>query len=93
MKKVNLQVPMSKELRLSAQEAAKEQSFSSVQEAVRMFLNKLASRTIYAVFSPKTIKLSPKAIKRYNKIAEEIERGEGIYRTESVDDLMKQLKS
>jgi antitoxin component of RelBE/YafQ-DinJ toxin-antitoxin module len=93
MKTVNLQVPISEELRLSAQEAALEQGFSSVQEAIRIFLNKLASKTIEVVFTPKTIKLSKKAEKRYLKIAEEIERGEGMYKAKDVDDLMKQLKS
>jgi antitoxin component of RelBE/YafQ-DinJ toxin-antitoxin module len=93
MKTVNLQVPMSEELRLSAQEAAIEQGFSSVQEAVRIFLNKLAERTISVVFVPRVEKLSPKAEKRYLKIAKEIEKGVGMYKAKNIDDLMKQLKS
>ncbi|MEK7597058.1 MAG: hypothetical protein AAB441_00240 [Patescibacteria group bacterium] len=93
MKTVNLQIPISEELRLSAQEAAIEQGFSSIQEAVRIFLNKLAQKTIEVVFTPKTIRLSPQAIKRYNKIAIEIEKGEGIYKAKDVDNLIKQLKS
>jgi len=45
-----LQVPLSKQLRLQATQAAEEQGFSSLQEAVRVFLQELAVGTIQLRF-------------------------------------------
>lgn len=93
MKIVNLQVPMSEELRLSAQEAAIEQGFSSVQEAVRIFLNKLAERTISVVFTPRTEKLSPKAEKRYLKMLHDVGSGKNWHKANSTEEFLEQIKS
>jgi len=93
MNTTNLQIPIRKDLKIAATEAALEQGFSSLQEAVRIFINKMAQKTIDVVFTPKTIKLSPKADKRYTKIAGDIEKGIGVYEAKDVDDLMRQLNS
>lgn len=93
MKTVNLQVPMSEELRLSAQEAAIEQGFSSVQEAVRIFLSKLAERKISVVFAPRAEKLSPKAEKRYLKMLHDVGSGENWYKAKSPEEFLEQIKS
>ena len=93
MDTTNLQIPIRKDLKIAATEAAIEQGFSSLQEAVRIFINKMAQKTIDVVFTPKTIKLSPKAVRRYNKISEDIEKGIGVYEVKNVADLMKQLNS
>jgi hypothetical protein len=45
-----LQVPLSKQLRLQAAQAAEAQGFSSLQEAVRVFLQELAIGTIQLRF-------------------------------------------
>jgi len=75
MNTTNLQIPIRRDLKIAATEVALEQGFSSLQEAVRVFINKMAQKTIDVVFIPKTIKLSQKAVKRYNKITEDIEKG------------------
>ena len=93
MDTTNLQIPIRTDLKIAATEAALEQGFSSLQEAVRVFINKMAQKSINIVFASKSIQLSPKAIKRYNKIAEEIEKGIGIHEARDIDDLMKQLNS
>jgi len=93
MDTTNLQIPIRRDLKIAATEVALEQGFSSLQEAVRVFINKMAQKTIDVVFIPKTIKLSQKAVKRYNKITEDIEKGIGIYEARDVDDLMRQLNS
>ncbi|PIU36627.1 hypothetical protein COS77_01020 [Candidatus Roizmanbacteria bacterium CG06_land_8_20_14_3_00_34_14] len=93
MNTTNLQIPIRRDLKIAATEVALEQGFSSLQEAVRVFINKMAQKTIDVVFIPKTIKLSQKAVKRYNKITEDIEKGIGIYEVHDVDDLMRQLNS
>ena len=93
MKTVNLQVPMSEELRLAAQEAALEQGFSSLQEAVRIFLSKLAERTISVVFAPKAEKLSPTAEKRYLKMLKDIDSGKNWYKANSPEEFLEQISN
>jgi len=87
-----LQVPMSIDLRKDAEKRALEQGFSSLQEAVRVFLKQLAKGVAGITFErEETVHLSPRAIKRYNKILKDIEEGKNIYEAKSVDDLMIQL--
>ncbi len=69
-----LQVPINKNLRDQAVSKAQKMGFSSLQEAVRVFLSKLATGDINITFE-ETVQLSPKAIKRYNKMIDEIESG------------------
>jgi len=88
-----LQVPMSKELREKATLVALSQGYSSLQESVRVFLTQLAEKKIETAFVP-TVKLSAKAIKRYNRIADEIDSGKAIsFRGNSVESLMDHLNS
>lgn len=70
-----LQIPMSKSLRDGAGRAAKEMGFSSLQETIRVFLKQLEERFLTLSFEPKAEQLSPRAIKRYNKIIDEIDSG------------------
>lgn len=70
-----LQVPISKTLRDKAAQSALSQGFSSLQEAVRIFLNQLSSQAIRVTFEAKPVQLSPKAIKRYNKMSEDVRTG------------------
>lgn len=90
MNKTILQVPVSKELKITAENVAISQGFSSLQEAVRLFLNKLAQGTMQITFE-ETTQLSKKAINRYNILLKDIEKGTDVYETKGVDDLMKQL--
>ena len=68
-----LQVPIDKHLRDQAASSARKMGFSSLQETVRVFLCKLAEEEIKIKFE-ETVKLSPSAIKRYNKLIDEIEK-------------------
>lgn len=91
MSRTVLQVPMSADLRKAAEAQAKEQGFSSLQDAVRVFLNKLASRMIEFGFR-ETVVLSAKKARRYDKMIEDIEKGR--VKTKAfgdVDELMKHL--
>lgn len=86
-----LQVPLSKNLRDQAASKAKKMGFSSLQETVRVFLSQLAEEEIKIHFE-ETVKLSPKAIRRYNKMIEEIKSGKVKTKSFSdVDSLMKYL--
>ena len=87
-----LQVPVNSSLRKEAEKQALAQGFSSLQEAVRVFLKKLAQGAIGVTFEER-VTLSSKAIKRYNKIIEEIKQGRNVFEAKSVDDLARQLQN
>ncbi|OGY28311.1 MAG: hypothetical protein A3F33_00410 [Candidatus Woykebacteria bacterium RIFCSPHIGHO2_12_FULL_43_10] len=94
MDKTNLQVPISKELRNKAEKVALKQGFSSLQETVRIFLNKYASGNIAVSFEDQPVQLSPAAIKRYQKMDHDIESGKTKLKSfDSVEDLMNDLNS
>ncbi|MEK7517413.1 MAG: hypothetical protein AAB583_02595 [Patescibacteria group bacterium] len=87
-----LQVPIDASLRKDAEKQALEQGFSSLQEAVRVFLKKLAQGAMGITFErEEAVQLSPRAIKRYDKMAEDFRKGKNIYTAKSVDDLMRHL--
>ncbi len=91
MNRTVLQIPVNAALRQRAEKEALHQGFSSLQEAVRIFLKKLATKQIGITLGEESVKLSPRAIKRYNKILKDIEKGKDVYTARNVDDLMKQL--
>jgi len=93
MNKTILQVPIRQDLKISAEKEALSQGFSSLQEAVRLFLNKLAKGAFDISFE-KSVQLSPKAIKRYDKMIDEIEKGKIRTKTfTDVSTLMEHLHS
>jgi len=87
-----LQVPIKKTLRSKATKAAAFQGFSSLQEAVRIFLNQLATHAVIVTFKPQSVQLSQKAIKRYNRMIDEVESGKAkpVSFTD-VDEMMQYL--
>lgn len=92
MNKTILQIPVSTSVRRGAEKKALAEGFSSLQEAVRVFLQKLAQGALGITFQAgEAVRLSPRAIKRYNKISEDFKKGENIHTAKNVDDLMKQL--
>lgn len=92
--KTVLQVPINIDLRKEAERQALEQGFSSLQEAVRVFLKKLAQGAMGITFEEEeAVQLSPRAIKRYNKILKDIEEEKDIYEAKNVNDLMQQLNN
>lgn len=84
---------MNQQLKIDAEKAALEQGFSSLQEVLRVFMKKFASKNIGISFEEENVvHLSPKADRRYAKIMRDIESGkEKVYTAKNVDDLMKQL--
>lgn len=93
MNKTILQVPISTTLRKYAEKQALEQSFSSLQEAVRVFLRKLAQGVLGITFErEEAIQLSAKNARRYDKMIEDVKSGRVKTRTFSdVSSLMKDL--
>lgn len=91
MNRVVLQIPVSADLRKAAEVEAREQGFSSLQDAVRMFLNKLASKMI-EVRLGESIQLSKRNASRYEKMVEDVEKGRVKTQAfDNVDALMKHL--
>lgn len=89
-----LQVPVDATLKTRATKAAKAMGFSSLQETVRLFLNKLANGAMHVELTSLNVDeyVSPKAIARYDKMARDIDSGkEPVYGATSVKDLMDQL--
>ncbi len=96
MNTTTLQIPISKELKSSATAVAKEFGFSSLQEIVRVILNKLARKELTLEITPtpaEYIKLSPAAKKRYAKMTEDFKKSRNIFQAKDVDDLLKQLNA
>jgi len=91
MSRTVLQIPISTDLRNKAQKAALSEGFSSLQEAIRVILNKMAhNRISFNIEQP--IQLSAKAIRRYDKMTEEIESGKVKSKAfDNIDDLMRHL--
>lgn len=87
-----LQVPISKSLRDEAAAAASGMGFSSLQEAVRVFLAQLRDQTVKISFEYPAVQLSARAIKRYNKISEDFELNRDKYPSfTDVDKMMEYL--
>lgn len=69
-------MPLTAELQQSARQAAVKQGFSSLQDAVRLFLRQFAAgKTIVRLESADEERLSARALRRYNKIERDIKSG------------------
>jgi len=94
MSRIILQVPMPKALRDEAVEAAASQGFSSLQEAIRVFLRKLSRRELTFRVAESEERLSPAAERRYAKIIKDIKSGKvKTVPFTNVDRLMEYLNS
>lgn len=92
MQKVTLQVPMNRQLKIDAEKAALDQGFSSLQEVLRIFMNKFASKKIDISFEEENvIHLSPKAEKRYLKAMKDLEEGKNVYTAKNTEEFFRQL--
>ncbi len=92
MARAVLQIPLPIELKISAEKAALDAGFSSLQEVLRVFMKKFASKKIDLTFEEEEIVyLSSKAEKRYAKMDEDIKKGKNVYTAKDVDDFLKQL--
>ena len=86
-----LQVPINKSLRNQAEAVAEDYGFSSLQEAVRVFLTQFTARRVGIGFDEKEVILSHKARKRYERILEDIRENKNFTQVSSAADLFKNL--
>ena len=89
MPKTILQVPITQDLKISAENAAHEQGFSSLQEIVRVFLAKLAAKKVEVTLD--SIVLSEENENRYLTMTKDFETGKKVKTAQDVDDLLTQL--
>jgi len=91
MSRTTLQIPLDSTLRHKAENAALSAGFSSVQEVVRVFLNKFASHNIDVGFYGKEIRLSQKSEFRYIPMVHDAKKGKNTIRANSLDELVSIL--
>ncbi|OGG15490.1 hypothetical protein A3D77_06610 [Candidatus Gottesmanbacteria bacterium RIFCSPHIGHO2_02_FULL_39_11] len=87
-----LQIPMSKDLRTQAEKEAEKQGFFSLQEVVRVLLNRFSAGHLFVTFKEPAVTLSPKNAKRYEKMSKDVRTGK--VKTKSftnVEDMMAYL--
>lgn len=89
MQKTILQVPITQDLKINAENAAHEQGFSSLQEIVRVFLAKLAAKKVEVTLD--SIILSEKNENRYLNMTKDFETDKNVMTAQNVDDLLTQL--
>ncbi len=94
MNRVIVQVPMTSELRKKAEDAAQAQGFSSLQDAIRMFLAKFVKKELVVTFEEPEERLSSKAERRYNKMIEDVKSGKvKTKKFTNIEDMMAYLNS
>lgn len=93
MSRTVLQIPINVALRQDAEKAALAQGFSSLQEFLRVIMKQLSLGKIHvALEDEKVVQLSPKAIKRYEKMVDDVRKGKVKTKTFSdVDSMMAYL--
>jgi antitoxin component of RelBE/YafQ-DinJ toxin-antitoxin module len=90
MNKTVLQIPINQDLKISAEQEALSQGFSSLQELVRVFLSRIATGRIEVTLQESTT-LSENNEKRYLNMTNDFELGKNIYTSDSVSDLVNKL--
>ena len=90
MNKTVLQIPINQDLKISAEQEALSQGFSSLQELVRVFLSKIAARKIEITLQESTL-LSEKNEKRNLGMIKDFELSKNTYSSNSVSDLVNKL--
>lgn len=90
--KTIIQVPVEKKLRDQAEVVANDYGFSSLQDSIRMFLHKLAKREVTVLFADEK-QLSPKAVRRYEKMIKDMNAGRSMKRFSSVKEFLADLHS
>ncbi|MEK7141232.1 MAG: hypothetical protein AAB800_01655 [Patescibacteria group bacterium] len=94
MNRTVLQIPIAPLLRQQAEAVSLDLGFSSLQDAVRLLLHKLARRELsLAVHEEKSEPLSKKAAARYDEMYEDFKHNRNVYHAKDVDDLLRQLRS
>lgn len=95
MDRLILQVPIPRVLKQQAEVVSLDYGFSSLQELIRVLLNKLARRelTISVQETEEISHLSPVSVKRYKKAIKDIKKDRNIFKPKNSDEFFRMLKS
>ncbi|MBI4035643.1 hypothetical protein HY383_01715 [Candidatus Daviesbacteria bacterium] len=95
MQRVIVQVPMSKELKRSAEVVSADLGFSSIQETIRVLLTKLSKRefSLKVEEVEEITHLSPATEKKFKKAVADIKAGRNITQAKNIDELLSLLHS
>lgn len=95
MQRVILQVPISQQLKNSAEAVSSDMGFSSLQEAIRVILTKLSKKQLSLRIEEgeEIVDLSPAAERRFKKAAVDIKAGRNIYKPKNKEEFFKMLRS
>lgn len=95
MDRVILQIPLSKKLKQEAEAVSSNYGFSSLQELIRVLLNKLAKRqlTISVQEVEEINYLKPSAARRYKKALNDIKKEKNIFKPKDSKEFLKMLRS
>lgn len=87
---------MNKELKEKAQQVSSDLGFSSLQETIRVILNKLARRELKLQVTEQEaeeiIYLSPAAERKFKKAVEDIKAGRNIYKPKNKEEFFKMVR-
>lgn len=96
MQRVILQVPINKDLKEKAQSVSRDLGFSSVQEAIRVLLTKLAKKELSLKVTEEVEEvtyLSKAAERKFKKAVADIKAGRNIYSPKDKEEFFKMLRS
>ncbi len=93
MSRTVVQIPVTTDLRDRAYQMAIGQGFSSLQEAMRLVMHQIAlgNLKLKMNFEPRPIKLSEKAISRYEKMDQDLSFGKNFQSAENISDFLGKL--
>lgn len=88
-----MQIPVTTDLRDQAYQMAIAQGFSSLQEAMRLVMHRIARGSLrFDVYvEPEPVQLSSEAIKRYNKMDEDLQAGKNFKTAKNINDFLGKL--
>jgi len=96
MNRIILQIPMTKELKEKSEAVSSDLGFSSLQEAIRVLLTKLAKKE-FSLKVEENIEevthLSKAAERKFKKAVEDIKAGRNIYKPKNKKEFFELLRS
>ena len=92
MSQTTISLPITRTTQKAAEKAAVSYGFTSLTEAIKAFIQNLATGKTHVEPKEKVITLSRKNEKRYAKIVEDIKVGKNIYRPENKEDFFRWLR-
>lgn len=93
MSQATTQISISKKLETQIQNVAKKHGYKSINDFLKVVIEKIDELEKVFATPKKSIQLSDKAIKRYKKILDDMEIDKNTYSVHSTDEMMNILMS